>query len=93
VTISWASLAFASKAQVNSLEAIFIMAPRHLSEARLKQLIKTYLPEGNLLIGISEEPYVLGFEDQPQFEMLQLADAAPLIEKVNTASRGRTMTV
>jgi hypothetical protein len=92
MTLSWANLAFASKREVNDLNAIFVMAPRHLSQARIKQLIKLYLPQGNLLFGISDEQYVLGFEDQPQFEMLKLADIMPIIEQVSAASAGRTIT-
>jgi deoxycytidylate deaminase len=83
---NWAELAFASKKPLNELGAVFIMAPRELSTARIKQLIKTYLPEGNIVFGLAEEDYVLGFEGQPQFKMLKIAQLEDVIEKVNQAS-------
>lgn len=82
----WGDLAFGSKSQVNRLQAIFVPAPRQLSNERLKQLIKLYLPQGNLIFGIAKEPYVLGFEGQPQFKTLQINDIQPLLETVNARS-------
>ena len=84
-TYDWSELAFGSKKAVRDLQATFIMAPREVSPARLKQLLKTYLPQGNIVIGISQEPYVLGFEGQPQYRMLREASILSLIEKVNQA--------
>lgn len=81
----WADLAFGSKKPINALEAIFIAAPRSISEQRFKQLVKTYLPQGNIILGIAKEDYIVGFEKQPQFKTLQLAQIEPLISKVNAA--------
>lgn len=83
---SWSDLAFGDTAPVNRLKATFIAAPRELSPARFKELIKQYLPAGNILLGLAEEDYVLGFENQPQFKVLRAATVAPLIERVNSAS-------
>ncbi|TAH32183.1 hypothetical protein EYC59_06095 [Candidatus Saccharibacteria bacterium] len=82
----WADLAFGSKKPLRDLQAVFIAAPRELSAERFKQLVKTYLPKGNIVVGIAKEPYVFGLEDCPQFKALQLSSVASIIKKVNTAS-------
>ena len=79
----WQDLAFASKQPINNLRAIFIVAPREISQARFKQLIKSYLPQHNIILGLAKEPYVLGFENQPQFRMQQVKPLASLIDKIN----------
>jgi deoxycytidylate deaminase len=85
LNFDWADLAFGSKKPLRELRAIFIAAPRELSQARLSQLVKQYLPEGNIVLGLAKEPYVDGFEGQAQFKTLQPADAQKLITKVNAA--------
>jgi len=85
MNFDWNELAFGSKKPLNDLNPIFILAPRHMSQTRLSQLIKAYLPQGNIVIGLAKEEYVLGLEGQPQFKMLQLADIQNLVEKVNKA--------
>src|ERR1700744_4481729 len=82
----WADLAFGSKKPLKELRATFIAAPRELSVERFKQLIKTYLPKGNIVLGISKEPYVEGFEDQPQFKMLKRKSVQNVIRQVNQAN-------
>src|SRR6266496_6512952 len=79
----WNELAFGSKKPISSLRGTFIMAPRHMSTKRFTALIKTLLPEGNIILGIAKEPYVEGLEQQPQFQMLQSQDIQPIIDKVN----------
>ena len=81
----WSDIAFGSKKAVRNLKATFITAPRELSAERLIQLIKQFLPDGNIVLGISKEPYVSGFENQPQFRMLKLQDVQGTITKVNNA--------
>ena len=61
---------------------IFIVAPRELSARRFTEIVKHYLPKGNIVLGISREPYVVGFEDQPQFRMLERVIVQPIIDKV-----------
>jgi deoxycytidylate deaminase len=78
----WAELAFSGKSGVRALDAIFIAAPRQLSIMRFTQLVKQYLPKGNLVFGLSKEPFVLGLEGQPQFAMMAAADVQPVIDKV-----------
>lgn len=85
-SFDWAELAFASKKPLRELDAAFIAAPREVSIARFKQLIKTYLPKGNIVVGLAKEPYVLGLEDRPQFRTLQAQTIAPVIRQVNAAS-------
>src|SRR5687767_8478122 len=86
MNFDWNDLAFGNKKLISSLRAIFIPAPRKMSPARLKQLIKTYLPQGNLLIGLAKEPYVAGLENQPQFQTLQINDIEKLATQVNASS-------
>lgn len=81
----WNELAFSSKKPVNDLQAIFIVAPRAISSARFIQIVKQYLPKANILLGISKEEYVLGFENQPQFRTLALNDVQQTIDKVNAS--------
>lgn len=81
----WSELAFSSKKPVNNLKATFIAAPRELSAARFTQLVKEYLPKGNVLLGLAKENYVLGFEDQPQFQMLKVKTVQSVIDKVNSS--------
>jgi deoxycytidylate deaminase len=82
----WHELAFGSKKPVRELNAIFIAAPRELTARRFTQLVKEYLPKGNLLLGIAKDEYVLGLEDQPQFRMLRLPTVQGIIDKVNATS-------
>jgi deoxycytidylate deaminase len=84
--LDWSELAFGSKKLLRELRATFIMAPRELSTKRLTQIIKHYLPESNLIIGISKESHVLDLEDQPQFTMLGFDEIQTLQQKVNQAS-------
>ncbi len=84
-TFDWSDLAFGSKKEINALQATFIAAPRELSKARFTQLVKTYLPKGNIVIGIAKEEYVYGFEGQPQFRMLQLDTVKTIVDKVNSS--------
>jgi deoxycytidylate deaminase len=74
-----------SKSKINGLDAIFIVAPRQLSVRRFAQLLKRYLPKSDIILGISKQQYVVGFENQPQFEMLRLADVKVVIDKVNNS--------
>jgi hypothetical protein len=87
-TFDWSDSAFASKKPIKELQAIFIAAPREISETRFKQLVKTYLPKGNIVLGISKEPYVEGFEDQPQFRMQKPELLQKVIDLVNNSNSG-----
>ncbi len=81
----WDDLAFASKKNIRALKATFIVAPRELSAARFTELIKSYLPQGNVIVGISKELYIDGFEDQPHFKTLQLKTIESVIQKVDSS--------
>ncbi len=82
LTFDWGDVAFGSKKPLNNLKATFIAAPRELSEERLSQLVKKYLPEGNIILGLAKEAFVEGLDGQPQFRMLQANAAQPLIDKI-----------
>jgi len=83
----WSDLAFESKRSLKDLHATFIAAPRELSSRRFAQLVKEYLPKGNIVLGVARERYVLGLEGQPQFRMLELETVTEAISKVNAASQ------
>lgn len=85
-SFDWADLAFGSKKPLRELNATFIMAPRQLSEARFKQLVKQYLPLGHIVLGISKEPFVQGLEDQAQFQMLDASSVQRTIDTVQASS-------
>lgn len=92
MSFDWSELAFSSKKPINTLNAIFIAAPREMSAARFTQIIKTYLPLGNIVVGLAKEPYVLGLENQPQFKMLRFEDIEQQIVKVNAAKLPHSIT-
>jgi deoxycytidylate deaminase len=89
MNFDWKELAFGSKKPINELNAIFILAPRELSAARFKQILKIYLPQANIVLGLAKEPYINGFENQPQFKTLQLDTVQSIISKVNAGSSNR----
>lgn len=79
----WADLAFSSKKPLTELSATFIPAPRGISEARFRQLVKDLLPNGNIILGIAKEDFIDGFAGQPQFATLQSETVTKIIDKVN----------
>ncbi len=81
----WSDLAFGSKKPLRELNATFIVAPREISPKRFTEIVKEYLPKGNIVLGVSIEDHVLGFDNQPQFEMLRLKNVQAVIDKVNGA--------
>jgi deoxycytidylate deaminase len=81
----WSDLAFGNKKGIKDLTATFIAAPREISQARFKELVKSYLPKGNIVLGIAEEEYILGFESQPQFKALRYQQVEKLIAATNAA--------
>lgn len=86
MNFDWSDLAFGSKKPLKELKATFIAAPRQISPARFTQLVKEYLPKGNIVLGIAKESFVLGFEGQPQFRMLDAADVQKVIDRVNQSA-------
>jgi len=71
------------------MHSYFILAPREMSDARVKDLLKKYLPRGQVIFGIAREPFVAGFEDQPQFKTLQ----GDSVKKLAAKSGGRLTTL
>lgn len=83
-TFDWAELAFASKKPLNELDAVFVAASRDMSVRRIAAVVKEYIPKANLIVGIAKEPYIDGFDGQPQFKTLQHSnELQELINKVN----------
>lgn len=92
--IDWSKLAFGNKKSVKDLHATFISAPREMSSKRFIQLVKEYLPQGNIIVGLAKEEYIDGFDGQPQFRTLQKKDIADVIFKVsNSDSRYKIYTL
>ena len=83
---NWTDLAFASKKPISSLNATFIAAPREISAKRFIQLVKQYLPNGNIVLGLADEEYVEGFAGQQQFRMLKLGTVQAIIDKANASA-------
>jgi deoxycytidylate deaminase len=83
MNFDWSDLAFGSKKPLRELHAVFIAAPRDISRKRFLEIVKKYLPKGNLVLGLAKEEYVDGFEGQPQFRTLHKDTFAELIEKIN----------
>lgn len=67
----------------------FILAPREMSSARIRDLLKKYLVRTNILFGIAQEGYIQGFENQPQFRTLD----AKFINSLAAKSNGRIKVV
>lgn len=83
----WNELAFKSKKPLKELKATFIAAPRDISTARFKQILKENLAKAPIVLGLAKEVYIDGFEGQPHFKTLQLADIEKLIKLVNQNSK------
>lgn len=83
---NWVDLAFASKKELRNLDAVFIAAPRKISQARIKQLVKEYLPKNNIVFGIADEPYITNFEGQDKFKTLTINDIKDISNKVIASS-------
>lgn len=91
--LDWSDLAFGSKKPLRELNAIFIAAPREISKKRLTQIIKEYLPIGNIVIGCAKELFINGYDSQPQFRTLQIDSSDSLIGKVNNSTSPHIITV
>jgi deoxycytidylate deaminase len=90
---NWSDLAFGSKKPLSELKSIFIAAPREISTARFTQLIKEYLPTGNIILGIAKEDYIDGFDGQPQFKTLKQSEVQSVIDKVNASASPNKITI
>ena len=91
--LKWADIAFESKKPLRDLNATFIAAPREISLTRFTQLVKTYLPTGNIIIGIADELYVDGFDNQSQYKTLRLSVIKEMIDKVNKTANPSKITI
>jgi len=89
----WSDMAFGDKKPLKTLDATFIATPREMSVARFTQLVKNYLPHGNIIVGCAEELYVNGFDSQPQFKTLQYSDIKSLVDKVKESSSPHKITI
>jgi deoxycytidylate deaminase len=82
----WSELAFGSKKPVRDLKATFIAASRQMSARRFTEIVKQYLPHGNIVLGLAKEDYINDFSGQPQFRTLKLQDVSAIIQRVNGSS-------
>jgi deoxycytidylate deaminase len=83
MNFDWSDLAFGSKKPLRERHAIFIAAPREISRKRFLEVVKKYLPKGNLVLGLAKEDFIDGFAGQPHFATLPGDTFAELIEKIN----------
>lgn len=84
--INWSDIVFKSKKVLRDLNAIFIAPSREISTDKFKQIIKEYLPLGNIVLAITSEEYICGFECQEQFKTLNIEKIITLINKVNSSN-------
>ncbi len=91
--LNWSDLAFGGKKPLRSLKAIFIAPPREMSVARFAQIVKAYLPSGNIVVGCATEEYINGFEGQSQFKTLRPDVITDLINKVNNSASPHKITL
>ncbi len=81
----WSDMAFGSKKPLKNA-ATFVLAPRAVSEERLSEIVKTYLPKGDIILGIAKEPYIDGFEGQLSFKTLSFDATQSLVQKITAAN-------
>lgn len=91
--INWSDDSAADKKLLSGLNALFIAAPREISDARLLSLIKKYLPSHDIVIGCAVEKYIKKFEGQPQFQTLQITPSHRIISKVNKSDLPHKITI
>lgn len=87
----WEKFTDNDKRACRDARATLILAPREMSEARIAQLLRELLPKGNVIFGVAAEPFVAGFEGQPQFRMLPNGAVAAFEEKVSHAQSVRAL--
>lgn len=91
--ISWSDIAFGNKKPLRELKATFIAAPRAISKVRFTQLIKQYLPIGNIVVGCADEQFIAGFDGQAQFKTLQASEIRSIVDKVNKSASPHKITL
>jgi deoxycytidylate deaminase len=91
--LHWSDIVFGSKKLLRNLNAIFIPAPREMSNKRFTQIVRQYLPISNIVIGCNGEDYVDGFSGQSQFKLLQIETIRDVISKVNKSDSPHKITV
>lgn len=91
--IDWSDIVFGSKKCLRELKAVLIAPSREMSIVRLTQLVKQYLPNGNIVIACSKESYIDGFEGQPQFRTLSAEIIKDISCKVNKSPSPHKITL
>lgn len=91
-TYKWSELAFGHKPEsLKDKPFTFIHISRDISEARILELFKEYISSSNILWGISEDPYIDGFDGQIQFETLKESSFKSLTDKLARANIKREL--
>lgn len=85
VVYDWSDIAFGSKRPLKGV-ATFVLAPRSVTDSRLSEIVKAYLPTGDVVFGVAKEKYVAGFEGQLAFRTLPAEPAEALARKVAAAN-------
>jgi deoxycytidylate deaminase len=83
----WSKIAFTHENPLRGRAHTFIAVSRDMSDERIKQIIRQYLPLGSIIWGIAKESYISGFEGQPQFATLSLEKLQAWVDKTNKSSK------
>lgn len=92
LNFSW-PLSSADIASLRAKRATLVLAPREMTQQRVKEIIKLALTRGDLIFGIAEEAYVSSFEGQPQFKMLDLKALQPIQQTIASANSPRNFSI
>ncbi|NCU29934.1 hypothetical protein EOM60_05015 [Candidatus Saccharibacteria bacterium] len=82
-----------NKTHFREQQAVFIMAPRSISPKRLSQLIKSYLNDSAVIVGISKEPFITGLELQPQFAMMPLRTTKSIVNRIQRTKPNNQLSI
>lgn len=91
--IDWLDVSSSLKDSLREQQASFILAPRHLSDDRLTELLKNALKQRSVIFGIAKEDYIKDLEGQPQFRTLRLKNIEPFVKRAAKSKSPNGLTV
>lgn len=91
--LRWSNFSEDTKASLRASKAVFVMAPREMSDERLVQLVKENLSKGNVIFGVAEEEFVDGFSGQAHFRTEPLEPVLRLAELIEKAKLAHTLQI
>lgn len=78
--MDWNKLSEKRKKELAKTKSVFIVGSRELSQNKIEKIISS-VSKAKMLWGILKEPYILGFENCPQFETLKKSDLENIIDE------------